>query len=157
MEVLTSASSLTQSRELRWQQRARRAMANQRAGKAASEIPALKPYRGKPAVRNFRGGNGNVGIIRSPVRAIALPDNGITGQWQHAGRKSRSIPRYYSLQLAFAALALRSTRNRIAGGAGDEVKPACVTRAVAYPLSSRWPISSSYPTPTPSRQRRSTY
>jgi hypothetical protein len=55
-------------------------MANQFAGKAASEIPALKPYRGKPAVRNFRGGNGNVGIIRSPVRAIALPDNGIIGQ-----------------------------------------------------------------------------
>ena len=50
-------------------------MANQFAGKALSEIPALKPYRGKPAVRNFRGGDGNVGIIRSPVRAIALPDN----------------------------------------------------------------------------------
>jgi hypothetical protein len=49
-------------------------MANQLAGKAASENPALKPYWGKPAVRNFRGGNGNVGIIRSPVRAIALPD-----------------------------------------------------------------------------------
>jgi hypothetical protein len=44
-------------------------------GKALSDIPALKPYRGKLAVRNFRGGNGNVGIIRSPVRAIALPDN----------------------------------------------------------------------------------
>jgi hypothetical protein len=73
-EVLTSASSLTQSRESRWQRRARRTMANQFAGKAASERPALKPYRGKPAVRNFRGGNGNVGIIRSPVRAIALPD-----------------------------------------------------------------------------------
>jgi hypothetical protein len=43
-------------------------------GKASSESPALKPYRGKPAVRNFRGGDGNVGIIRSPVRAIALPD-----------------------------------------------------------------------------------
>ena len=42
---------------------------------AASEIPALKPYWGKPAVRNFRGGNGNVGIIRSPVRAIASPDS----------------------------------------------------------------------------------
>jgi hypothetical protein len=40
-----------------------------------SDIPALKPYWGKPAVRNFRGGDGNVGIIRSPVRAIALPDN----------------------------------------------------------------------------------
>ena len=69
-----SASSLTQSRESRWQQRARRTMANQCAGKASSDIPALKPYRGKPAVRNFRGGNGNVGIIRSPVRALALPD-----------------------------------------------------------------------------------
>src|SRR5260370_38512468 len=50
-------------------------MANQYAGKAPSDSPALKPYRGKPAVRNFRGGNGNVGIIRSPVRAIALPDS----------------------------------------------------------------------------------
>src|SRR5260370_42643256 len=49
-------------------------MANQPAGKAPSDSPALKPYRGKLAVRNFRGGNGNVGIIRSPVRAIALPD-----------------------------------------------------------------------------------
>ena len=49
-------------------------MANPRAGKASSDIPAFKPYRGKPAVRNFRGGDGNVGIIRSPVRAIALPD-----------------------------------------------------------------------------------
>ena len=48
-------------------------------GKASSDIPALKPYRGKPAVRNFRGGDGNVGIIRSPVRAIALPDNGRGG------------------------------------------------------------------------------
>jgi hypothetical protein len=43
-------------------------------GQALSETPALKPYRGKPAVRNFREGNGNVGIIRSPLRAIALPD-----------------------------------------------------------------------------------
>src|SRR6516162_9081694 len=56
------------------QQRARRTMANQPAGKASSDSPALEPYRGKPAVRNFRGGDGNVGIIRSPVRAIALPD-----------------------------------------------------------------------------------
>ena len=49
-------------------------MANQCSGKAAPEIPALKPYRGKPAVRNFREGDGNVGIIRSPLRAIVLPD-----------------------------------------------------------------------------------
>jgi hypothetical protein len=49
-------------------------MANQITGQALSDSPALKPYRGKPAVRNFRGGDGNVGIIRSPVRAIALPN-----------------------------------------------------------------------------------
>ena len=54
-------------------------MANQPAGKASSDSPALEPYRGKPAVRNFRGGDGNVGIIRSPVRAIALPDSLLRG------------------------------------------------------------------------------
>jgi hypothetical protein len=42
---------------------------------ALSERLALKPYWGKPTVRNFRGGDGNVGIIRSPVRAIALLGN----------------------------------------------------------------------------------
>ena len=42
-------------------------------GKAPSDLPALKPYWGKPAVRNFREDGGNVGIIRSPVRATALP------------------------------------------------------------------------------------
>jgi hypothetical protein len=72
-------------------------MANQGTGKAASEIPALKPDWGKPTVRNFRegdgnsgiiearqaplpyptilgGGDGNRGIIRSPQSAIVLPD-----------------------------------------------------------------------------------
>src|SRR3981189_1976009 len=44
------------------------------AGKAPSEKPAFQPYRGKPAVRNDRGDRGNVGIIRSPVRASILPD-----------------------------------------------------------------------------------
>ena len=42
--------------------------------KALFDRPTLKPYWGKPAVRNFRGDDGNVGIIRSPVRAIVLPD-----------------------------------------------------------------------------------
>jgi hypothetical protein len=43
-------------------------------GEGHARYPAFKPYRGKPAVRNFRGGDGDVGIIRSPVRAMALPD-----------------------------------------------------------------------------------
>ena len=84
-EVFISASSLTQSRESRWQQRARRTKANQYAGKASSDSPALKPYRGKPAVRNFRGGDGNVDIIRSPVRAIALPDCAIWRKFAESG------------------------------------------------------------------------
>ena len=49
------------------------------ARKAVSDRPALKPYWGKPAVRNFREGHGNVGIIRSPLRAFALPDQ-LSGQ-----------------------------------------------------------------------------
>ena len=44
------------------------------ARKALVEILPFQPYRGKPAVRNVRGDDGNVGIIRSPVRAIALLD-----------------------------------------------------------------------------------
>src|SRR6185312_8994396 len=42
--------------------------------KTPSERPAFQPYRGKPAVRNDRGDRGNVGIIRSPLRASILPD-----------------------------------------------------------------------------------
>jgi hypothetical protein len=43
-------------------------------GKAPSDMPALKPYWGKPTVRNFRGGYGNGGIIRSPLSAMTLLD-----------------------------------------------------------------------------------
>ena len=53
-------------------------------GKVLSYMPAFQPYRGKPAVRNDREGRGNVGIIRSPVRASTLPDCG--------GRSVMSVP-----------------------------------------------------------------
>ena len=49
-------------------------------GKAPADKPAFKPYWGKPAVRNFRGDDGNVGIMRSPVRAIVLPDRAVEAQ-----------------------------------------------------------------------------
>src|ERR1019366_4269345 len=45
---------------------------------------AFQPYWGKLAVRNDRGDRGNVGIIRSPIRASILPDllgHGRTGQF----------------------------------------------------------------------------
>ena len=53
-------------------------------GKVLPYMPAFQPYRGKPAVRNDREGRGNVGIIRSPVRASTLPDCG--------GRSVMSVP-----------------------------------------------------------------
>src|SRR5262249_36599184 len=51
--------------------------AERRVGKAPSEMPSFQPYWGKPAVRNDRGDRGDVGIIRSPVRASILPDFGV--------------------------------------------------------------------------------
>src|ERR1700736_5146393 len=42
--------------------------------KAPLGKPALQPYWGKLTVRNDRGDRGNVGIIRSPIRASIPPD-----------------------------------------------------------------------------------
>jgi hypothetical protein len=59
-------------------------------------MPALQPYRGKPAVRNDREGRGNVGIIRSPIRASTLPDGaGIGNGALPHGRSYRAHPRLY--------------------------------------------------------------
>jgi hypothetical protein len=64
----------------------------------------LKPYWGKPAVRNFRGDDGNVGIIRSPVRAIALPDRLYGGtQWTAIDWKQRQYLRRHPLAQALHA------------------------------------------------------
>src|SRR5271154_7316878 len=43
--------------------------------KAPLGKPTFQPYWGKLAVRNDRGDRGNVGIIRSPIRASILPDH----------------------------------------------------------------------------------
>ena len=61
-------------------------------GKAPPERPALEPYWGKPAVRNLRGDDGNVGIIRSPVRAIVLPDRCTGGGASRGGGSPGSRP-----------------------------------------------------------------
>jgi hypothetical protein len=55
-------------------------MANQFAGKALSEIPALKPYSGKLAVRNFRGEGGNAGIIEARLAPLSYSTIGNNGQ-----------------------------------------------------------------------------
>ncbi len=41
--------------------------------KAPSDILALKPYWGKLNVRNFRGGDGNVGIIDARLAPLPYP------------------------------------------------------------------------------------
>src|SRR6516164_8242567 len=75
--------------------RREQAYAGRRAGKAPSERPAFQPYRGKLAVRNDRGDRGNVGIIRSPVRASILPDRAcavLEGRTGKAGRRNLATP-----------------------------------------------------------------
>jgi hypothetical protein len=54
--------------------------------KAPSEMPAFQPYRGKPAVRNDREDRGNVGIIRSPVRASNLAQSETLCTWRSSLR-----------------------------------------------------------------------
>ena len=67
-------------------------------GKALSEMLALKPERGKPAFRNFRESDGNGGIIRSPLRAIALPDYRKGKKRIHPGLESCRRYREVSLE-----------------------------------------------------------
>jgi hypothetical protein len=69
-----------------------------RSGKALSDKPALEPYRGKPAVRNLRGDDGDVGIIRRPVRAIVPRDKLGTGR--HFSVRENEVPLILHFQMA---------------------------------------------------------
>src|SRR6516165_4982183 len=60
--------------------------------KAPFGKPAFQPYWGKLTVRNDRGDRGNVGIIRSPIRASILPD---LGQIDAATRKDDATFQQY--------------------------------------------------------------
>ena len=55
-------------------QTVRRELNSQSTGRPRLKLPAFQPDRRKSAVRNDRGDDGNGGIIRSPIRAIVLPD-----------------------------------------------------------------------------------
>jgi hypothetical protein len=102
------------------------------SGKAPSDKPAFQPYWGKPAVRNDREGRGNVGIIRSPIRASILPDCGGRGailvptatigprgilQSEHSGANSTSIQNGSSRLLISQVFLPRSVPNRHLQGA----------------------------------------
>src|ERR1700730_5960971 len=66
-------------------------LSRQSPRKAPLGQSAFQPYWGKLAVRNDRGDRGNVGIIRSPIRASILPDRSGPGAWRKTLdlRKSR--------------------------------------------------------------------
>src|SRR6516165_7031235 len=55
-------------------QTVRRELNSQSTGRPRLKLPAFQPDWRKSAVRNERGDDGNGGIIRSPIRAIVLPD-----------------------------------------------------------------------------------
>ena len=83
-------------------------------------MPTLQPYRGKPAVRNDRGDRGNVGIIRSPVRASILPDWGARGPRLPGGRLAAS-PSVQDGRRIGAAKNIEPIRDlAILAGAGDK-------------------------------------
>jgi hypothetical protein len=98
------------------------------AGQARPDSLALKPYWGKPAVRNLREGDGNVGIIRSPVRAIALPDllpaplptpcPRSAAPEDHAGLKRSLGPPHFRAQRA----AHRAAHSRLTLGLSGETR-----------------------------------
>src|SRR5712692_8270014 len=63
---------------VRWEQ----ASARGRPGRSHLTCTSSSRTEGKPAVRNDRGDGGNVGIIRSPLRATILLDcGGGLGNW----------------------------------------------------------------------------
>ena len=89
-------------------------------GKAPPAKPALKPYWGKPAVRDFRGSGGNVGIIRSPVRAIALPDNRHEAEEEEALQERSSDP--LGLESCAATARDPAKRRQRIGGVGIQLR-----------------------------------
>src|ERR1700682_5290542 len=63
--------------------------------KAPLGQPAFQPYWGKLAVRNDRGDRGNVGIIRSPIRASILPDHSGLAERKDAAEQQSVIDSTY--------------------------------------------------------------
>ena len=80
-----------------------------RCGQAPSDKPAFQPYWGKPAVRNERGDGGNVGIIRSPVRAAILPD--------------RNLGKPHSLHCHQGRVAVEGNQRPLAMGCEESYQP----------------------------------
>ena len=93
-------------------------------GKAPSEMSALEPYWGKPAVRNLRGDDGNVGIIRSPVRAIVPPDRRLE-EARRAGGGAAAV-------VDGSGFSRRCRDNGLIERVDFQVRSACAPKKVAF-------------------------
>ena len=103
-------------------------------------FPVIAPTGGKPAVRNLREGDGNVGIMRSPVRAIVLPDRNLLktkmafvgGYWAY---KERQFDRYlnpYERRLPVFGYSAWPYAN-YGGQSADEEEPSLYRQAMLCP------------------------
>src|SRR5580704_1757712 len=70
-------------------------------------MPAFQPYWGKLAVRNDRGDRGNVGIIRSPVRASILPGDILASELRWSAVVAGAVGIIFAAIL-YAAMALHA-------------------------------------------------
>jgi len=108
-------------------QTVRRELNSQSTGRPRLKLPAFQPDRRKSAVRNDRGDDGNGGIIRSPIRAIVLPDRppGVKQvNCLHGGASAHCVPglrtgirryRQRGARRTDADRVMRRTRSRRAG------------------------------------------
>src|SRR6516225_5414167 len=92
-------------------QTVRRELHSQSTGRPRLKLPAFQPDWRKSAVRNDRGDDGNGGIIRSPIRAIVLPDRTPGARRQrrlNGGASVRRVPSTLSEDTTLAAGARRA-------------------------------------------------
>jgi hypothetical protein len=94
------------------------------SGKALSDRPAFEPYWRKPAVRNLRGDDGNGGIIRSPIRAIVLPDPlASTRDSRNCGRPAPSARAWMGPPPFRSATANTKQEDHVGGGSESNKRP----------------------------------
>src|SRR5947208_11215633 len=102
------------------------------SGKAPSEMSALQPYRGKPAVRNDRGDRGNVGIIEARSAPRSYPTIGLCGRL----RRGLSIFRRTNGLINRTAMSAYSEAHSIASARASNRRPIGEPRDYSMPSGS---------------------
>ena len=90
--------------------------------KAPPDMLALKPYWGKPTVRNFRGGDGNVGIIEARLAPSLYPTFAIADGLGRGRARPRS-----GRPISLDPYTLRSQTCSDQDGSGREWQPSLIS------------------------------